>query len=438
LTLSSQVEGKQLNPSLRLFGGIGHRRDYALTFLTEFATLGSTLLALKLAAEAWGASGFGEYMLARRTLSLLQLPILCSMGVAVTRYVARARSASDPATEHHYFIAGVLFSAMTALAAAIILNLAPGPLAALFFGSAAYGDLVRALSLMITGLALHGVAYGMFRGRIAMARANCLQAINLGLVPLAVLAVPGLTVVQVVILTGLLWCLVAGLAIGSIIRAVPRQAWNRRSVGMAARDLLRYGGPRVPGEFALGALFALPVTLAAHYDGLAAAGFVGLGVSVLTMIGSLFAPLGQIVLPAVSALSVGERAPRLSGDTWRLTGLCLGIAGALTLGVEVGAPFFIPRLFGPEFTPAVPIIRIMSIAAVPLVAYTVLRNVLDALHELPLNAKNLAVALAVFLVLAQAMNSGFRVPIALAFGLLALGMLSAYDARRELARLGGR
>lgn len=438
MTLSSQVEGTQLTPSLRLFGGIGHRRDYALTFLTEFATLGSTLVALKLAADAWGVSGFGEYMLARRTLGLLQLPILCGMGVAVTRYVARARSASAPAAEHHYFIAGVLFSAMTALAAAIVLNLAPGPLAALFFGSAAYGGLVRALSLMIAGMALHGVAYGMFRGRVAMARANCLQAINLGVVPLAVLALPGLTVVQVVTLTGLLWCLIAGLAIGGIIRAVPSQAWNRRSVGMAARELLRYGGPRVPGEFALGALFALPVTVAAHYEGAAAAGFVGLGVSALTMIGSLFAPLGQIVLPAVSALSVGQGAPRLRDDAWRLTRSCLGIAAALAAVVEVGAPFFIPGLFGQEFAPSVPIIRIMGIAAVPYVAYIILRNVLDALHELPLNAKNLAVALAVFLLLALTMNSGFRVPIALAFGLLALGTLSAYDARRELARLGGR
>jgi O-antigen/teichoic acid export membrane protein len=438
LTLSSEVEGKQLNPSLRLFGGIGHRRDYGLTFLTEFATMGSTLVALKLAADAWGASGFGEYMLARRTLALLQLPILCGMGVAVTRYVARARSASDPAAEHHYFIGGVLFSVMTALAAAIILNVVPRPLATLFFGSPAYSSLVRALSLPIAGMALHGVAYGMFRGRVDMVRANCLQAINLGLVPPAVLALPRLSVVQVVTLTGLVWCLIAGLAIGGIMRAVPSQAWNRRSVEAAARELLRFGGPRVPGEFALGALFALPVTVAAHYAGAAAAGFVGLGVSVLTMIGSIFAPLGQIVLPAVSALSVGQVAPRLRKDAWRLTRFCLGIAAALAAVVEVGAPFFIPSLFGQEFEPAVPIIRIMAIAAVPYVAYVILRNVLDGLHVLPLNAKNLGVALAVFLVLAPALNSDFRVPIALAFGLLALGTLSAYDARRELARLGGR
>jgi len=154
------------------------------------------------------------------------------------------------------------------------------------------------------------------------------------------------------------------------------------------------------------------------------------------MIGSLFAPLGQIVLPAVSALSVGQRAPRLAKDTWRLTGLCVGIAGALALGVVVGAPFFIPRLFGPEFVEALPIIRILSIAAVPFVAYIVLRNVLDALHESPLNAKNLMVALGVFLLLALSIDSGYRVPIALSAGLVVLGALSVVQVRRELARVG--
>jgi len=437
LTLSSQLERKPLESSFRLFGGIGRRRDYALTFLTEFATLASTLLALKLAATLWGASGFGEYMLARRTLSLLQLPILCGMGVAVTRYVARARAASDPLVEHRYFTAGTLIAVITALAAAIILNLAPRPLAALFFGSPDYAGLVRALSLMVTGSALHGVAYGMFRGQVAMGRANFLQAINMGLVPVAVLAPSGLTVVQVVTLTGVLWCLIAGLAIAAILRGAPHHVWNRTLVRAAAGELLRYGGPRVPGEFALGALFALPVTLAAHYDGVAAAGFVGLGISVLSMTGSFFAPLGQIVLPAVSALTVGQRAPRLAEDTWRLTGLCVAIAAVLALGVEVAAPFVIPRLFGPEFIQAVPIIRIMSIAAVPLVAFIVLRNVLDALHESPLNAKNLVIALAVFLLLALVIDSAYRVPIALSVGLVVLGTVSVVQARRELARVGG-
>jgi len=436
LTLSSQLERKHLESSFRLFGGIGRRRDYALTFLTEFATLASTLLALKLAATSWGATGFGEYMLARRTLSLLQLPILCGMGVAVTRYVARARAASDPVAEHIYFTAGALVAVITALAAAIMLNLAPRPIAGLFFGSPDYAGLVRALSLTVTGIALHSVAYGMFRGQVAMGRANSLQAINMGLVPVAVLTPSGLTVVQVVTLTGVLWCLIAGLAIAAAVRGAPNDVWNKRLVRAAAGELLRYGGPRIPGEFALGALFALPVILAAHYDGVAAAGFVGLGVSVLTMIGSLFAPLGQIVLPAVSALSVGQRAPRLAKDTWRLTGLCVGIAGALALGVEVGAPFFIPRLFGPEFVEALPIIRILSIAAVPFVAYIVLRNVLDALHESPLNAKNLMVALGVFLLLALSIDSGYRVPIALSAGLVVLGALSVVQVRRELARVG--
>jgi O-antigen/teichoic acid export membrane protein len=439
VTLSADAEWRQEGSSFRLFGGIGHRRDYALTFLTEFATLGSTVLALKLAAVYWGTEGFGEYMLARRSLGLVQLPVLCGMGVAVTRYVARARAAGEGSSEYRYFAASVLVSLATAVLAGLVLNAASRPLAVVFFGSVRYDHLVRALSLAVAGMAFHGIAYGVFRGRVAMWQANALQALNLGIVPLAVLAWPGQSVPSVVIAVGGLWCLISGAAILIVLRSAPPTTWERRPIEAAMRELLRYGGPRVPGEFALGALFTFPVIVAAHVRGVATAGFVGLGVSLLTMMGSLFAPLGQIILPAVSALSVGRGRHRLRTDAWRLMALCLGVAAALVVSVEAGAALVIPRLFGAEFTPSVPVIRIMALGALPYVAYVVLRNILDALHTVPLNAKNLGLALALFLGLAVAIESSAGdsgIPWAFAVSLALLGGLSAFDAYRALSRLG--
>ncbi len=432
MTGSDLVNGRKTLPWIVSLARLGRTRDYALTFVTEFATLGCSLGALKVAAVAWGAAGFGEYVLARRTLSLLQLPILCGMSVAVTRYVARARSSTAPGTERRYFAAGVLASMTSVGFAVLVLNAVPGPVAGVLLGSSSYSGMIRALSLAIAGLGLHGVAYGFLRGRLSMARANAMQALNLGLIPLAALTASRWGVVAVVTVMGVGWCVVGGVATAVILQRTARAQDGRSGLGGAVRELVGYGLPRVPGEFALGALFTLPVTVAVHYRGVTMAGFIGLGVAFVTMMGSLFAPLGQILLPAVTARAARGDRHSMERDAWRVTGLCLVVAGVGVGMVEGLADWLIPTFFGREFRGSVPVIRVMTIGAVPYVGYVVLRNVLDALHTAPLNAKNLVFALALFLTASLLGGSAEGVPVALTLALFALGGLSARDAHRLL------
>jgi O-antigen/teichoic acid export membrane protein len=424
-----------LIPSGGSLGGIGSRRDYALTFAAEFAALGSSLLVLKLAAAYWGATGFGEYMLVRRTLGLLYLPILCGMGLALTRHVAMARARGER-TEQSYFLGAVLVTTATSGAAALLLNVLSRPLAVLIFSSGDYTMLVRTLAVAVAGLVFHGVAYGMFRGRMAMLQANALQVVNLAVVPAAVFSLPGLSVAQVTALMGLVWCGVSVFAIGSLLRSAPHGVWNRDELSPHTSELLRYGVARIPGELALGALFALPVVLTAHFSGVERAGFVALGVSLLSMLGSLFAPLGQILLPAVSSMWVQDDHMALWRKIRKLALRCIGLAAILVAVVEGLAPWGLVTFLGPGFDAAVPVVRTLCLAGIPFVAYVVLRNVLDALHARPLNAKNLVLALGIFLAGASLGASSKLVVEAFAIGVLALGLLTIRDVR--LAFLTGR
>jgi O-antigen/teichoic acid export membrane protein len=412
---------------------LARRRDYLVTFATEFLTLGSMLAAFKLAASHWGTEGFGEYVLARRTLSLLQLPILCGMGVAVTRYVARARAEDDAATEARYFAAGLSVSIGLAALGAMLLNVVPAVWSRVLFGVESHGNLVRSISVAIAGLAIHGVAYGALRGRVDMVRANLLQGVNLAIVPLAVLSVPRLTAGEVIATTGLLWAAVATVAAWVVLRGAPEGVWGRASLGPAMRVLLRFGAPRVPGEFALGALFTLPATAAAHAHGMAVGGFTALGVSAVTMVGSAFAPLGQLVLPAVSAAAGRGESAGLRRAAQVLLGRCLLLALLGAVAIELFASA-IPWALGAEFVPAIAMVRIMMIGAVPYVAYIVLRNVLDALHTAPLNAKNLIVALAVFVAGGLLARHPLGIAAAFAVSLWVVGALSVLDAERAFQR----
>jgi O-antigen/teichoic acid export membrane protein len=266
-----------------------------------------------------------------------------------------------------------------------------------------------------------------------MARANAIQLVNLALVPLCCFMLPRLSPSTMVAIIGAFWTVIACGALIDVFRTSPPARLSRVNLLAAGRELLVYGGPRVPGEVALGALFALPVTIAAHLGGIVVAGHVGLAVSVLTMAGSVFSPFGQILLPSISGISSGPRLLRIRVALRQLLLLCLGLTGLFVAFVELFAPFLLRLVVGPEFASAVPAVRVVVLAAPAYVAYVILRNVLDALHVRPLNAKNLTAAVCVLAGLSFTTGTAAAVPLAIFVSIIVLGALSAWDAHRCLA-----
>ena len=61
-----------LTGPIRRFGRL---RDVGTTVGTEFLVMGASFLALRLAAQHWGPGGFGEFVLFRRNIGLLQLTL---------------------------------------------------------------------------------------------------------------------------------------------------------------------------------------------------------------------------------------------------------------------------------------------------------------------------------------------------------------------------
>ncbi len=414
----------------RPFGQTASLRDYGVTFAAEFGTLAAGLLVLRLAASNWGTVGFGEYILVRRTLSLLQLPILCNMGIAISRYVAIAGVKAAQHTRATYLLAATAVATSVSVACAGFLLLLAGPVASLMFGSAQFAPDIRVIALALPGLALHGVAYGYYRGRLQMLVANALQVLNLALVPLAAMAILGASVQQAVLALAVAWNVVAIAFIVPPLLAA--RAEGHAGIRDAIAELLRFGVPRVPGEFALAALFSLPTTITAHLGGVEQAGFVGLGVSLLSMVGSMYAPLGQIVLPSVSAMAARGETGTLRRDVQRLWLACVASGAAMVVVLAASARLLVTLYVGATFLPAVPVVRLVLLAGVPHITYVVLRNVLDALDPRPLNARNLVVALVVFVAVALAIRKPEAVGAAAAEGVTVLGGLSLRDTHRLL------
>jgi O-antigen/teichoic acid export membrane protein len=390
------------------------------------------LLTYKLAAHFLGKSGFSEYAVARRTISFIYSLPLLGLAVALPRYVAHAIGAGDGPRSGRYFGAAVWCAGLGLLACVILMNAFPGTFAYLFFASKEYASLVLPLSLLLIGLVLHCLVYSYFRGQLAMGRANLLQLVNFGIVPLAAFVFFHSSVHAVLTVLGMLTSLVAavGLAFAPLGHIADR-------ILPEAKELLRYGVQRIPGDFGQMALFTLPVTFVAHSSGVQEAGYVAFGISVLNMIGSMFAPFGLILLPKAGRMLAGGDHAELRRHVFQLAKVTVFVSVTLALFLEIFAGTLIKLYLGPNFSEAVFDLRILVLAALPFCLYMVLRNLVDAFHENAVNTRNILFALAIFLAGAIALQLNHS---RLSYGMYALvastyllGVLTLLEARKILS-----
>lgn len=408
-------------------------RAAAVTYAAELFVLAAVLLSFRIAAQLWNVDGFGAYVLARRNITLLQLALLFGLAIAIPRYTALSlaggRTSSTPAGT--WFVAGVALCVALLVPVCVALLWLGEPVGALLFGADGSATLARATVLAGAGAVLHTIAYAGYRGRLEMTTASVLQAAGQGAVPLLAFALRPGDVVAWLELTGLGWTAVALIAIGGLGRRARSEGTTRADLVPAARELARYGAPRMPGDAALAALFAAPPILVAHAHGLAAAGMVGLGVSIVRIAGSLFAPIGQILLPAATARAA--RDPRgLRSAIGRLALVVIAASAALAAVIVLFGGVAVRAFLGAEYAGAAPAIRWAALAMVPFSIYVVIRHVLDAIDTAAHNTVNLLVALGGFALCWLASRHALA---SFDLAVLVLGVLTARDAHRLLARL---
>ena len=409
------------------------RVQLAWTMVTELCVTISGILILKLAASLLGPAGFGEYSLSRRAVGLLYLPLVMGLGIAAPRYIAIARAgAMEGFSESSFATATLTAGLLPPLAIALLLNAAPGFGAVLLFGRDSLAYLVPPSTIALAGIAMHSMVYAIYRGRSEMKFANVLQIIDLAIVPPLAFALAARNAAAVLTLTGAMWLSASAIALVHVLYRERSQWRGLSSMREHLAVLLRFGLPRVPGEFALVGLFAIPSLLAVRAHGVVDAGQFSAALSVLTMASSAFAPVGLVILPKASAQAA-------TGDLAGLRSLVLRILGGgillATLGVLIGElliPPFIRWYFGEAFLPAIPYFRAALLGAIPYAVYILMRNILDALDVKALNSRNLIVSLSVVVILCLVNRSLMWMSVSIVLALTLLAALTLRDTQSRL------
>jgi O-antigen/teichoic acid export membrane protein len=410
-------------------------REYAPTIVTELTVMAGQIVVYKQAAHFLGRQGFSEYALARRAISMIYPIALLGFGVGLPRYMALAAAYQDRRNDRFFGATLWCVGSATAILIALI-NSMPLAAAYLIYGSAAFKTLVFPMSLIIAGLAIHAIVYSYFRGNLQMARANTLQLLNLAAVPLLSFFGAPHNAGAVLTRIGFLSTCVS---LSGLLFLTPWQQICANSLN-EAQLLLRYGAPRMLGDFALLALLGLPAFWVAHQFGVQEAGSVAFGMSLLGMIGAVFAPLGLILLPKASGLIARGAREELGSHTSAVFQFSFFVSMLLTLLIEIWAGPLLRIYLGRGFSEISTTVRIVMLGAVPYAIYTSLRSAIDARHFKAINTRNCLIALAILVLGSGLLSmlpkaSAVNLVLPLPLSLFALGLMTWSQARKVASGL---
>lgn len=407
------------------------REKYVVTFIAEFLVMISGILVYKLAAHFLGNVGFSEYALSRRVVSLVQPALIMGFGVGIPRYIAYSFRSSNKNPDF-YFLSALFMLLMFVFPSLLMMYLFKEKMAFLVFGSADYAYLIFPICLMLLGILNHIVSYTYFQGKLSMVKANLLQIINIAIVPFVVFLIANNTE-KILTLLGGLWCVNSFLALIFIFQKLQIPALSK-NIFPYAKELWMYSIQRVPGDFGMAALLSIASIMCVHMASVKEAGYIAFGVSILSAGGSVFAPIGLVLLPQASQMIASTDLVTLRRYVKKIlkTSLSLTLLGVIAF--EIFADKLMTLYLGSSFLELSSIARLMAIGIVPYTIFVTMRSIIDSYYVRAVNTRNIIICLLFFL-LAGALTVSFAASykylvIEFILALFLLGILTLIEIRQ--------
>lgn len=383
---------KSLNSGLAQAGLLG---DLVSTAIFAVVQLSAAPLLAAVLARGLTVEEFGTYNALLR-ISMLLVP-LCTLGVSVglSRYVAANRDAPQ-AMDY-------LWGALSIAVAGSV-----GTILASYFGLTDWiwhtdgklhqrGWSVVGVLILLPGLTQ--VLNAWLRGSGGYQLANLAALVwTVGRLGIGCVLLFGVEIEP-------LWLLIAFFALDLLIHSVfvtvghPVAIRVTSDFGSAIRVLLRYSVPRAPGGLAIQALQGVGVIYFSSRGQFEAAGFMSVGLTIVSFGNLVFSRLGTVLLPHFSyhlanAARSGMGVPDSVRRQLRMITAML-IAAAAISGTTAAfiTPYALESWLGKDYDAAREVSGILTAAAGLLALYSVLSGAINAVDVKPINTVNLLVVM---------------------------------------------
>jgi O-antigen/teichoic acid export membrane protein len=407
--------------------------DLVNTAITSLLMMAALVLVTRWLAVAFSTEEFGVYGFSRRLVSSIAIYSLVA-GMTVTRYLAISKSLAQRYT---YLLAATVFAVLPALLLLGLASIAPAFWARIVFHDASLGAALLSTLLLVVATATVNLLCAYYRGAGRVRQANYWQLWGVGLGPLVIAFFWAYT--RSLALINTLTAAIMFLSLIPLGAELVRASAGRESGKFRIRlgELLQYGLPRVPGGFFFGGMMAVGPFFAPRFGTMTDAGFLVAGQLLLRTVELGTSAFGVLALPRIAELQAQGRQAFIRDRVEDIVAMTCHLGSFATLQLLLWTDVIVRAWLGERYLPGTPIIRIVLVAAVPYLGYTMLRAVIDALDERAMNTRNmlwaLCITLAASVVLGLAGLGGLGLAIAGTLGLLVLGVLSVWHLWRTLA-----
>ena len=369
------------------------KKDFIFTFLTQLIILLSGLAVFKLAMQDFGDVGFAQFSLVKRNSTYIYTFIMIGLGVSIPRYVA-TEIGKKSGNESNVFLSAFILLTGSLLLIGILMILFKQYISFLLFGAVEYTKFLIPIYISILGLAFHALVYSYYRGKMLFNYSNYLQIINLGIVPIVVFLFSQ-SIEDVFIYSGLAMIVIS---IVLFVRILIYCDFDLSVIKTFVLELFVYGIQRLPADFGLASLIALPSMLAVHVYGVTVAGYMAFSISLLNLSGQAVAPIGLIMLPKISHLIGSNKIQEIVGNVRKLFLVSIVVAVAGTLIYQIFTEEILKLYLGSVPKELILISKQIMWAALFYPFYVVMRSVVDAYYKRAYNTVSVIFALIIFLI----------------------------------------
>jgi len=336
---------------------------------------------------------FSEYTLSRRNISFLQPLLMIGLGVAVPRYV------SIYPKRDSFLPASLILMAIVSFLFLIGMTLGSHFFSMLFFGDLRYQTYILPLCLLLIGYGFHAILYGYLRGKKEVYFSNLIQLLNIGFLPISVLLFT--QNVQLLLWLNALFLLASCMIFGLTIFTQRHIFIDYQSLLEDAKLMLKFGLPRILGDFALLAMLTFPTYIVLSLQkNVVSGGDIAYSITLLNLVGAAFGPLSLVLLPEIGGFLAEKRFDLIKKRfyVFVFSSLLLTLFGYLTF--YFFHEFILNLLLGENHRSEIfEIAKIILLGSFGYVIYIILRSFLDAIHVKAKNATNLLIALSIYILL---------------------------------------
>lgn len=400
-------------------------KDIFLTFLTSVASILSMIVMARLLAQGLGPELFGAYSLARRVISNVIPLTSLSMGISLARYIALS---SERKQRDEYLASSLLIIMIATIIIVLFFLCWSNTLTVMFFHSSKYVLLFYGILLMLIGHSLFTILYAFYRGLQKMNYANLWQLLLIALFPLIIsflFAEQGSAELILFLMGAALF--ISVFPLGHILKDMNWPGFRR--IKESTKELLRYGIPRTPGDFAFAGLLTVGPFLSAYFGSLKDAGYFVVGQTVLRVTESSLVAFGLVALPKVTQLFAEGRGEFLKMRIIDTMTLILHLGLFVSIHIFIWSEEIIRAWLGPEYLEAIPVMEVLLLSLCPYLGYVMLRSIVDAVEVKAINTLNLfislGVAIALSILFGYAGLGGWGIAVGTAVGFVLLGLLTA-------------